>query len=619
MRSQRTARAWRLKVFALTLGTALLAGFVPMPVTAQVAAPVDCPEVMPVSDVVGGMMATGYTVSTGTTPEQFGAEILGVLPDGVAPGRDMIIVETSGEAIDKAGGIWFGMSGSPVYAPDGRLIGAIAFGLSYGPSAIGGITPAEDMVKLYDYPGASDPAAKAAASVDKVALTDRMVSRIARATGTAERGVGKSLVRLKTPLSVSGITRGFKLAKKIFKAQGVRVVPHSGSSASTAAATSATPTAAGNFAAALSYGDVTFAGIGTTTMVCGDQALAFGHPFFWGGSTSIGANAATALTVVDDPLFGAYKLATVDAGTFGTVDQDRLSGIRTTMGATPDTVGVVSDVANLDTGVRRPDGRTDVVGQRNVPFLTFYHLFSNIDSVFDEIGGGSSALTWRVSGTREDGRPWQFERSNKFISGYDISFGSLFELQGNLTALKRNGFEKVAFSGIDVDVEVEETIRKYTVGTVVVSRNGGRFKKVKRLAVRRGDRLDFRIHLRASDGAPKRIVEHTVRIPNTARRDGSVRIGGPSFDDEAYHCLIHPWHGFCKDNDVNSLGALIKSLEQSPKNTDLTTLLSIGRRSAGSAGRDMTRLSKVVGGSKRIRLNLGGSGGHGEGSVQAQG
>jgi SpoIVB peptidase S55 len=604
MKGRRSPRAWLLKILSLTLGVGLFSGLMPSAVTAQVAGPIDCPEVMGVSEVTTGTMATGYTVSRGTAPESFDAEILGVLPDGVAPGRDMIVVETSGPAIEKAGGIWFGMSGSPVYSPDGRLIGAIAFGLSFGPSAIGGVTPAEDMAKLFDYPTGSDPAARAVTSAERVKLSERMISRIAEATGTSERGVGNSLVRLKTPLSVSGVARGLGLARKIFKARGVQVVPHSGSSASASAAPTAVPTAAGNFAAVLSYGDVTFAGIGTTTMVCNEGALAFGHPFFWDGRTAIGANAATALTVVDDPVFGAYKLATVDAGTFGTLDQDRLAGIRTSLGAAPETVGVTSDVLNLDTGIRRPDGRTDIVGQEHVPFLSFYHLFANIDSVFDEIGRGSSALTWRVSGTREDGSSWVFERSNKFISRNDISFGSLFELNGNLTALKRNGFEKVDFTGIDVDVEVEESIRKYTVGKVVVSRNGGRFEKVKRLNVRRRDRLDFRIRLRASDAAPNRIVEHTVRIPEKARRDGSVRIGGPSFDDQAYHCLIHPWHSFCKGDDADSFDELIESLEKAPRNTDLTTLLSLGGRRGANADRDVTRVSKVVGGSQRIRLNL---------------
>ena len=130
-------------VAALALASA---GLMSVPATAQVVAPEDCPAAMPTAEVVKGMTATGFTVSDGTEPEPFDVEVLGVLQDGVAPGRDMIVVDTSSPAIEEAGGIWFGMSGSPVYSDDGRLIGAVAFGLSFGSSSVGGLTPARDMM-----------------------------------------------------------------------------------------------------------------------------------------------------------------------------------------------------------------------------------------------------------------------------------------------------------------------------------------------------------------------------------------------------------------------------------------------------------------------------------------
>ena len=92
------------------------------------AAAIDCPPAMPVGQLHAGMTGTGYTVSQGTEPEPFDVEVLGVLNDALAPGKDMIIVETSGPSLDKAGGVWFGMSGSPVYI-DNKLVGAVAFGL----------------------------------------------------------------------------------------------------------------------------------------------------------------------------------------------------------------------------------------------------------------------------------------------------------------------------------------------------------------------------------------------------------------------------------------------------------------------------------------------------------
>ncbi len=56
----------------------------------------------------------------------------------------MIMVELESPALERAGGIWQGMSGSPVYV-DGQLLGAVAYGLSWGPSPIAGVTPFSEM------------------------------------------------------------------------------------------------------------------------------------------------------------------------------------------------------------------------------------------------------------------------------------------------------------------------------------------------------------------------------------------------------------------------------------------------------------------------------------------
>ena len=131
--------------------------------TAAAAGP--CPPAAPVlglrTATAGGdtVPASGLTVSRGTAPEEFSAQVLGVLDDGIAPGVDMVLIEASSSAIDRVGGIWAGMSGSPVYDGEGRLIGAVAYGLSVGPSKIAGVTPAEDMLRVLARPVARDPAA----------------------------------------------------------------------------------------------------------------------------------------------------------------------------------------------------------------------------------------------------------------------------------------------------------------------------------------------------------------------------------------------------------------------------------------------------------------------------
>ncbi|MCB0907999.1 MAG: hypothetical protein KDB63_12880, partial [Nocardioidaceae bacterium] len=102
--------------------------------TVGAASAATCDTPFPVADLVPHQAVTGLTVSAGTTPDGFTGEVLGVVKNGIAPGLDMVMVRLTSTEIDRVGGIWAGMSGSPVYADDGRLIGAVAYGLAWGPS-----------------------------------------------------------------------------------------------------------------------------------------------------------------------------------------------------------------------------------------------------------------------------------------------------------------------------------------------------------------------------------------------------------------------------------------------------------------------------------------------------
>src|SRR5919106_1701520 len=156
----RIRRRKGVRRFAVPLVAALLAAtFVSSPARGD-SALADCAEVMPVSELAVGMTGTGYTVVQGRDPQPFSVELLGVYPNGMGPGRDIIIVETSGPAIDEVGGIWFGMSGSPVYI-GGKLVGAISLGLVFGTSPLAGVTPAEDMADVLDYPANTSDSAEA--------------------------------------------------------------------------------------------------------------------------------------------------------------------------------------------------------------------------------------------------------------------------------------------------------------------------------------------------------------------------------------------------------------------------------------------------------------------------
>src|SRR5437660_6841504 len=99
-------------------------------------------------DLRPGMKGVARTVFSGTKPEEFGVEILGVLPGFPGPRQSAIIARLSGANVDKTS-VFAGMSGSPVYI-DGRLAGAIAFSFPFSKEPICGITPIKEMLDIFE-------------------------------------------------------------------------------------------------------------------------------------------------------------------------------------------------------------------------------------------------------------------------------------------------------------------------------------------------------------------------------------------------------------------------------------------------------------------------------------
>lgn len=571
------------------------------------AALAECPQVMPVADVAEGMMGTGYTVSEGTTPEPFTVEILGVLENGIGPGRDMIIVDVSNAAIEQAGGIWFGMSGSPVYI-NGKFVGAVAYGLSFGPSTIGGLTPAEDMLRIADRPTAAGRVAAPA----KARLTDRLRARIASESGVAQRQVGYSMKRLATPLSISGVgSRVMDEIEKTISKEGLPLIPYSGASASAVPGPSDTPPeAGGNFAAAISYGDVTLAGVGTTSYVCDGKVLAFGHPFFFlpGGETTLGGNNADAIAIVSDPVFGAFKLANI-TGSFGEVDQDRFAGIRAIVGDLPTTIPITSHVETAD-GWSERDGQSDALVSEYVPMVALSHILSNIDFTRDEIDEGTATASWTITGKTASGEPWALTRSNMFADEFDVNYMSLTELEQELYSLYFNEFEDIEFTGVDYSTTIEEELRRYTFSEVLVSTDGVNYVKKRRVHIERGGDVFVRVVLEPYEGTENVTLDFTVDVPFSMRNGGYIQVsGGQSNYYGDYYCFEDGSSCASGQEEVDSFLDLVDSLESAAKNNELVVSLYGNRGNLKSE--QVETLDQVVSGFKNINVFVGG----GDGSV----
>lgn len=565
----------------------------------QAAAPGNCPAVMAESDVAAGQVGTGWTVEQGQVREAFKVKILGIMPDGIAPGLDLIVIKVSdkpgNDMISRASGIWAGMSGSPVYI-GGKLVGAVSYSLSGSPSPVGGLTPAEAMVGLLGYPPVAS-ASNVGNGARTITLPSKLAARVATA-GRVSSTRASTLSRLVVPLAVSGLsaTSRARLQERLNTA-GLDVIVTQGSAAAVPSGTISydTPRAGGNFAGLISYGDVTSGGVGTTTYVCGSQALAFGHPLLFAGHVAFGANNANAIAVIRDDVFGSYKAATIGAP-FGRLDQDRMSGIRATLGRSPRLIPITSDVSAPSLGRHRV-GETDVTMSDLVSSYAPEHLYRNMIYALDKQGAGNAVVSWTINGRRANGDPWSFSRTNQFASSRDIAGAAADDLFQNLILLDENGFETVKFTSVDIDSTVGGAVRALTIDDVRFSRNGGPFKHREVLNVHPGDQLTVRV------------VMNTFGAPGTETRNLSVTIPADAFGP----ATLAVTGGGSASNDCefsSSCGAsfddLLTILANSPHNNDLIAQLvtfdsSFNAVVAATATRS---LASVVTGGLEVEVNI---------------
>ncbi|WP_028644326.1 hypothetical protein [Nocardioides sp. URHA0020] len=370
----------------------------------------DCTQPFPVADLTPGDPVEGLTVLTGTTPTGFTGQVLGTLNDGIAPGVDMVLVKVdpAGLATDEVKGIWQGMSGSPVYAADGRLIGAIAYGLSTEQSWIAGVTPFEDMDDYLTAPAL------------RVGLKPTIAAKVAAAAGVSKAQAARGFEQLPVPLAVSGVPSRFlhPSAATLAKHPWLRTDLYAAGRSSLGVSDGAeTMVAGGNLAASLSYGDVLMAGVGTVTSVCGDKVVGFGHPMEFSGDSTLSLHPAEALYIQgDNPPF---KVANIGAPV-GTIFGDHMTGITGQFGALPSTATVTSKVTK---GSRTRIGKSYVSARSSDNLATTTLLESSLNHalVVDGSAPGSEILRWKVSGVDADNRPFTLAWTDRVRATMDLA------------------------------------------------------------------------------------------------------------------------------------------------------------------------------------------------------
>jgi len=468
-------------------------------------------RLFPVEDLRPGMKGIARTVFAGTEPEEFGVEVLGVLPGFPGPHKSAIIARLSGKNAEKTG-VFAGMSGSPVYI-DGRLVGAIAFSFPFSKEPIAGITPIKEMIEIFEQGPTNQTErireprmvsfAQLAATEWKLALPKPAVAWSALiapvSAGSALMPLlGQQMVPIATPMVFGGISQE-TLARFSSELAANGLLPVAGAGGA-AAVTSLAPVNENtllpgtSISVQLVRGDYSLAASGTVTFRDGDRIYAFGHPFLSLGSSDMPMTEASVVTVIPN-VNNSFKLA-VPGAMVGTISQDRSTGVFGRLGVAPKMIPV-----KITMHTSRARTETYAYEIANDSFLT--PLLLNI-TVFNTItaserGLGDSTISLRGEIKVKGQDTITLDRRFSAQSAAVTAAGSVAI---PVAALLGSGFDDVEIKGVTLDIASTDT--KYAATLERIS--------LDRTEVRRGDKVEIQAYVRTDSG--KQFVQRIpIQIP----------------------------------------------------------------------------------------------------------
>ena len=502
------------KLFYPVLVLALVSFAVNVPAQTPAAAKADAAQadarLFPLEDVRPGMKARAWTVFSGSEAQEFGVDILGVLPGFPAPRQSAIIGRLTGANAEKTG-VFAGMSGSPVYI-DGKLVGAIAFSFPFSKEPICGITPIKQMIDIFArQQGTSRVASPRTVSFAKLASTDWLTAwpKTAFAGGTFAAPVaansplnallGQTIAPIATPLVFSGISsEALALYAPQLQSNGLLPVAGVGGSASITPmgkVTEKTLPPGSSVSVQLVRGDYSLAAFGTVTWRDNERIYAFGHPFLGLGVADMPMSESNVVTVISS-VNNSFKLSS--AGQMvGSISQDRATGIYGLLGRAPKMIPVK---INLHTSRDRTDTYTYEVAndQFLTPVLLNITIFSTIGSTERSLGESTISLRGKIDVAGH--QPIQIERRFSSMNAGAQAAGSVAT---PIAALLSSGFDNVDIGQITLDITSTDERRSGTLDRIALDRT----------EVGRGETVEVQAYVRTDSG--KQFVQRIpVKIPS---------------------------------------------------------------------------------------------------------
>lgn len=478
-----------------------------------------------------GTAVTWKSTTKGTTPTEFSGEYLGKLDnalgtDAYGNPRDLYLVRLSGETVDGTpntmpAGVWAGASGSPVYDEDGALIGAVSYGFSWEADNVAGVTPATAMKSIGDLPGS-------------VKLNAAGKAQLNELIGTASGGGFKQLQPVRVGSEKGNALAddlGARLAKSVKGHKQVKVNGRAGGGGASGAV-DVPLVAGGNIAVSYAYGAQWFASVGTVTAICGDKVWAYGHPNNANSKFVASFHNASAARIV--PNAGdSYKLVSTIGAPQGVITDDRVSGIRGTIGATTATV----PVRTKSTVGGTTNTRTSYVTEKlALADLVYSQVAEEAIRMLDNAYAGSAKVSWSIDYKRANGKTGTLHNTNRYADEIWLPELAGFDAATDVALLQNNGFEKVTITAVRVTTVFHPDVQISRIKGVEMKKKGV-WTKVERSSITKVARektYQFRAVMKPSPSADSKAttyVPFSVNVSKKLKKTLNVKLEGYAAED----------------------------------------------------------------------------------------
>lgn len=493
------------------------------------------PHFISTDEIELGMTGYAKTVVEGAEIESFDVKVIGFADKGA--GQPLVLIQVSGDVIERTGGVVQGMSGSPVYV-NGRLLGAIAYGYKFGDATKCMVTPIGEMTAMWDMPDplnnplpraidlkkvkeekakrakndTDDKQADDKADDSKVKESDIQASEGALVTGGAEDKADTTNVKaedavpLMTPVMVSGFSES---AFEMLKADlaPLNMVPYAANGME-GRVTKREVEAGSSVGAVLMRGDFKIGALGTATYVEGNKVVAFGHPFLQTGNSNYFLTNSEIFTTVT-ALESGFKVGMTGAP-IGLINQDRSAGLAGIVGKYPAVIPMEITVTDRQSGTEKTFYMQTIHNEKVAPAFLTAAFCSAIDKTIDRRGAGTATVDFAIVARSLPGEVYECE--NMYYDGDNIAVGASGEFSTMIDSLMNNRFRPIEVISIKANVDIDENCRSARMVEV----------KTDAKEVYPGETINFKVTIRPHRGDV--IVEDVPYVVPSDASEGPLNL-----------------------------------------------------------------------------------------------